>query len=299
MKRNKLIILAVLICLLGWIFYCFISYVKEDGNIEYNNRLYDLCLENEDYSTANEDVCNYIISNFNNYKKITFDTMTIFDEITKYINVQYLNFFIIIFVVAISLHSIIQILKNKIVINILNREKYIDFIKKLFFSAYKYAWVVPFTMLFLFFLCFIYAKHFDYSYRIFTGAELTFRYNMNTMMFIIGYIISLFFYNIFLINIGLITMRKNQNLVIVIIESFLIYLSVDLVIEIFFGQFLFKIITGSIYPISLFNQFNLVHFNNIWQPIGVELVLALVSAIVVYMLYSDKEKLIIDCEKNN
>ena len=56
---------------------------------------------------------------------------------------------------------------------------------------------------------------------------------------------------------------------------------------------------GNISPISLFNQFSLVYYNSVLQSIIVELGLVIVSTLIVYLMYKNKEKLIIDCEKNN
>ncbi len=299
MKKKLLIVSILLIPLLIWIFYCFLDYVNHDGTSNYNEVVYKNCIEESEYYATYPDKCDYIISNYNNPKKMTFDTMLIFYEITIKPNLQNLNLFIIVFAVAIALYYQNQLLKNKVVVNILNRTSHKNYIKKLLVESYKYAWLVPLVMLFLFILCFIYSGHFDSSYRNLFNVDDNFFYNMNIIVFMVEYMFSLALFNIFLINIGLIAMRKNHNLVVIIIESFLIYIGLDLVIEMFVGHFLSKIMNGNISPISLFNQFSLVYYNSVLQSIIVELGLVIVSTLIVYLMYKNKEKLIIDCEKNN
>ena len=112
--------------------------------------------------------------------------------------------------------------------------------------------------------------------------------------------LSIYMFTIFFINIGLIVARKNHSIIVVLIESFLVFLAIDVVIEIVIGTIIGNIIVGG--RISRFNILNVLYVNyasNYLDMILFPLILLILSFIILKLKYNNKEKFIIDIEKNN
>ena len=109
---------------------------------------------------------------------------------------------------------------------------------------------MPVTSIIMLLLSFLASGHFDYHYVQRTSGFIYFDYSMNFIIYYILILLYMVLISIFFINIGLIVLRKNHNLIVVLFEAFLIY------------------------------------------------ILALITFIIVILKYKNKEKFIIDCEKN-
>ena len=101
-------------------------------------------------------------------------------------------------------------------------------------------------------------------------------------------------------NFSLIVARKNHNFYIANILSYLLFIGTEAVLE-GLGDYIFYEffhIDSMIIFINMINVFNLNLGNGIialYLPLTIILI---VTSIIVYLKYRNKEKLIIDCEKN-
>ena len=101
-------------------------------------------------------------------------------------------------------------------------------------------------------------------------------------------------------NFSLIVARKNHNFYIANILSYLLFIGTEVVFE-GLGDYIFYEffhIDSMVIYINMLNIFNLNLGNGIialYLPLTIILI---VTSIIVYLKYRNKEKLIIDCEKN-
>lgn len=300
MKKRKNIIINILMISMLMILLCF-SFFKNtsDWNSIYKNQenIYNKCFE-IDYS--NNASCKYLIENHDNINALTADTISIFLSSLTSPSTSWINYILIIILIFPSLLSICQLFKSRAITNILNRQKYTDVIKHLLKDALKGIYIVIIPLIFLFIISYLYSGHFNYNYILYSGSYYSFYANINPILYIAFYFICISLFCIFLINIGLIIARKNHNIIIVLIESFLLFIAIDIFLELIFGVLLSNIIFGGFSSrINLVNILNIGYAQNIIEMIITPTILALGSFIVVIIKYKNKEALITDCEKNN
>jgi len=169
-------------------------------------------------------------------------------------------------------------------------------------NCYKPIIIFPVILLFLYLLCFIYSGHFDTSWAVQFeyNMYLSFWYKSNLILFLIIYFLSIFIYTISLLNIGLIISRKNHNLIVVTIESFLLFIAIDIIIELFFGIVLSRLLgNGFSSRLNILNFFNVGYATTILEMILYSTLFVIMTFIVLIIVYNNKEKFIIDIEKNN
>ena len=100
----------------------------------------------------------------------------------------------------------------------------------------------------------------------------------------------------------MIVARKNHNLYISIILSYLLYIGIEIFLEGLIGKILFLNIFKIDSMMLYFNIMNIFSLNLVkgypYTFIPLILILILTTLIVIKM-YKNKESLIIDCDKNN
>lgn len=206
---------------------------------------------------------------------------------------MYLNEFILIAIIVVgSSYYITKYLRNRIILNNITREKYKIIIKKLFFSAWKYAILISVMLVTIYFVIFLNVDKFY-----FTGTEYVgtiFENNIILLFFMI--IVKSFILSLFYININLIISRKEHNYILSVIKTYLLIVGIEIFLEIAFGNFidteydmLFNIINIYTYPYAEYGLTQVFILSGI----------LIVSFIPLYFSYRNKEKLIIDVEKND
>ena len=218
-------------------------------------------------------------------------------------NVRFLNLIACLILFVISIYNVNSIFKSRFALLMLKREKFSVFVIKLVKKMYRYVWFFPIVFLIIFCLCSINST-FDSTILINQGFSWGKKLMDNVPLFVITYLLNLLLYSAFYLNIALIVVRKQHNYFLAIIESFLVVI----VIQLFFDLVVSALIFGKIfnnYNLGLiFNIMNLFNFNVSEVKFGLIGLLSFsflcffVSSIVVFFMYKDKEKLIIDCEKN-
>ena len=118
------------------------------------------------------------------------------------------------------------------------------------------------------------------------------------ILFVFLYLINITIYSLSYINISLIVLRKQQNIIKAIILSVLVFVGIEVFLEIVVNGLIF----GLIFKSEIFNIMNLLIFNinyGVSKLLIFTISFFLLTFILVLILYKNKEKLIIDCEKNN
>ena len=302
--RNNLLIIIFL--LLGFVIAGRILFVNNKNitsEIKLIEKTKNYCINNIDTITQEEarktceNILNndYVIQNQNFYIKFA----------SSYLDViGYFNIIASLIIYIASIYKVINVFKDRVVISLLEREKYTHFIRKLIFKMYRYSWFWGAIILLIFGVCMINST-FDAKTPINSGMIWGESLMDNVFMFIFLYLLNIFIFTIFYLNIALIVIRKQHNYFLAVIESFLIVIGIELFLEIvvqsiFFGRILGNYDAGLVFNIMNLFSFNIKEYTHgLFSLFSFNCMCLLVSYIVIYIAYNNKEKLIVDCEKNN
>lgn len=299
LKKNKLAIVMIIVISII-ILFSVNSVLKDvEKSNAYRVQLIQQCEKNVENKSSDEGytkMCKEVIEN----KNIKIDFYTIFSELLVW-KIHYFNAIAFLIITIPTLFNICKILKNKHILNSLTRENYNSFIKKYLKTAYKYIWILPFIAIFAIFLIGINST-FSPEYSIkFSTVVWSKELISNPIIFIILYILNIIFYSFTFVNISLIIARKQHKYIPCVILSYIFYIGLELFLEIGLNMLVSNIIFKSDFGI-IFNIMNLFMFNDVFGVSTLLLfsfIVMLISFIFVYFMYKNKEKLIIDCEKNN
>ena len=213
--------------------------------------------------------------------------------------ITYITFFLITIPV---IYEVCNKFKNKEIIYELTRENYNTFKKKLFINSYKNSIIVPLSLIITFIILIIFTKDFNTSHFLEETLLNEFYTNVKSpYLYIITILIKSFLISIIYINISLIISRKRHNTYISALLSFLMFIAIELILQLLIGNVLLdKIfgINGISSSLSILNIFT-INLNNGYLSVYVPIIIILIlSFIILHIKYKDKEKLIIDCEKN-
>lgn len=215
---------------------------------------------------------------------------------------EYLNEFILIAVVVVgSSYYITKYLRNRIILNDITREKYKSIIKKIFFSAWKYALLVPLMLLIIYFIIFLNVDKFYFSEGIsdtlgFVGTI----FENNLVLLFLVILFKAFILSLIYININLIVSRKEHNYILSVIKTYLFIVGIELFFEIVIDNFVGKLLSfkyGFLFNIINIYTYSYVEYD--LTQVFILLGIFLVTFIPLFLIYRNKEKLIIDVEKND
>lgn len=296
LKKNVFMIVSFLILLLMLLYFS-ISFVNEKDEIDKKNeKNVQFCEENNYKETEYEDYCIRVLKNQN----IEIDFFTAYTNIVVTGLGKY-SFILFLFVVMPSLYGISKYLKNKIILYDVTRMKYEKIKNKLLIEAYKSALIIPLIILIGFVICYLISGNLDPTYSIKNSSSVWSESTLkNPFIFMPLYLINTFFHCIIYVNISLLIVRKYHNYFVAIILSFLSYIGIEAILEIGVNGILFTTILKSSAGI-IFNIMNFITFNDgcgIIPVLSVSGTILIISSILVWSKYTNKEKLIIDCEVN-
>ena len=214
--------------------------------------------------------------------------------------IYYITF---LFVTIPVIYNVCKVFKNKELIYEMTRQNYSDFKKKIFKEAYLKSLIIPLLLLIIFIITFIFCKGSAGNIYFEEFMEEGFLEKViSPFLYTFTILIRSFLISIIYINISLIVVRKNHNFYIASILSYLLFIGIEVVLEGVIGRILLNNIlkTNSmeIY-INILNMFNL-NFGKGYIMLYIPIIIILIlSFIILHIKYKNKEKLIIDCEKNN
>ena len=289
LKNNYLLIISFLI-LLSLLIMGYNKYVatKEDYVTYMQNYVDENCQNEEDFSKP---LCY-------EFK----DGVSADDYFYAFSEVMDNSFFSItlelsVFIVIPSLYFICKYLHSKVIKNDLTRMSYKKIKFKLFKEAYKSALLLPIITIIAIILCYICTGSFtsDINSAAWSAETLS-----KPFLFLTVYVLNMLFHSIIYVNICLCVARKNHNYFIALILSYLAIFGLEVFLEIFLGGIIFSVLLKT-RNTSLFSIINMITFNDtsgMFSVIGFSFMLALITTILVILLYKNKEKLVIDCETN-
>lgn len=241
------------------------------------------------------ELCKEVIEN----ESAEYDFYTVFADVLVW-RVQYIYYLAFLIVVIPTLYKICKILKNKSIINISTRESHKSFLKRFFKTAYQYIWILPLLSLIMM-LPLLINTTLNPSHSILNGTS---PWNSNIVyhpgLFVVSYLIYIAICSFIFINISLLVARFQQKFIPCVILSYIVYFAIEIFLEIVISIILFTKVLKSGFGI-LFNILNIFTFHDSYGVPALLLVsfsLAIISFGLVYLAYKNKEKLVIQCEKN-
>jgi hypothetical protein len=206
-----------------------------------------------------------------------------------------------ILIIMCSINRINIKLTNGYIKNELIRKKYSIYMLKEWLLSISHLLIIPLLFVFIFVVSFILTGNIDYK-----NSMLNFDPWVNPIFFnniilsIVIYFINFLLHGIFIINIGYIMTKKGKGYILSVISSFIVYLGLWLFSETFFGYFIMIGIFGK--P-ELHNYFSFTSLwgypliNNFMIFTLIQFSYALISSIIVYIIYKNKEEVIMANEK--
>ncbi len=208
-----------------------------------------------------------------------------------------LGFFLFLFVIVQSNKIVCHFFKNNCLKNYLTRQSYKKTIKELFLDAYKPALLFPLITIIAYIVCYFTTGTFNYG-NMWEESTMS-----NPALFMVVYLLKITIMSFFYVNIGLIVCKKNHDFIISVIKSYLLFIGIDLFLEVIVGTLILHIIFRSEFGLllnilsifTLYDNFN----NGLFYSVIIPLIFLIISTIILYRTYRNKENLIIECEKND
>lgn len=296
--KNNVIVLIFLV-FFGVIFLNadFLAIDEANKNMKYTNSMIDECEKIVKNSKNHDEInsCQEILQ----YQDVEVDFYTVLSDVLVW-RVQFVYYFAFLIVIIPSIYKVCKLLKGKYIINSSFRESYKDFFKRYLKTAYQYVWLLPVLSIILL-VPIMLNSSLNPEYSILFGTSI---WQTNTIsnpaLFFILYLVYMFLCSFLFINLALLVARKQQKFIPCVILSYIFYMAIEIFFEVVIRIFIFQRIFHSGFGI-LFNIINIFTFNDAYG-IGALLLLNLffvvLSFFFVWLAYKNKERLVIQCEKN-
>lgn len=252
-------------------------------------------IDNIDKIDDYETYCDQIKKNEN----LKVDTLTSFSNILIF-RLKFINPMAILLVLIPSLIEPIYILKNKYIINCNNRIGYKKFFISFVKTAYKYVWILPLTGILIYIPTLFYST-LSPQYQLINGYTF---WETNLIKypfaFIALYSLNLLMYSITFVNMGLICSKKKPRYLLSIIFTYIIYVLIQLFFELIINDYILISIFHTEFG-YIFNIMNMFIFSDqfgLTNLLIFSFIIMVISFFGLYFSYRNKEKFIIDIEKN-
>ena len=292
LKNNILIIVIMVIVSILLLNGGYKSLQEYKGYVNADQQLIKEC---EKEGTNQKEWCEEILKN----KDVELDFYTVFADALTW-QVQYIGYVAFLIVVIPTMIKVCKKLKYKQIINSNSRESYHSFLKKLLKTAYQYIWVLALLSLIMM-IPIMMNTSLNPEYAIIKSHGM-WQSNIiyHPVLFVISYVINVTLYSMIFVHIALLVVRKQQKTIPCILFSYVLYLA----IEIFLETVVRLIIIRGIFHSELGMIFNIINVFGMNDLYGVgtllllNLCMVLISFALVYLAYKNKEKFVIQCEKN-
>ncbi len=257
-KRNIAFIVVVII-FLAWGLYAAIECQTVWKQREYAYDYHVQQCENE-YKGVEEfqDRCQRLVENG---RPMRDDTISMFFDMIGRYTLRNLQMIGPLFIIVMAIWNFHKELKSGFYKNVLTRMDYKKYVKKSWLKSLKYIFFYPVFLIYIFLLAFLISGHFDiqatlqeYPGSLYINPE----YLEIFPIFMFVYIFNLMLHSIFWINMGFILTKKGKNILITLIASFLTYIAIFMIGEIFVGGFFLSLMLG------IHNAGQYMNLANIW-----------------------------------
>lgn len=292
LKNNILIIVIIVIVSIIFLNGGYKSLQEYKGYVNAEQQLIEEC---EREGTNQKEWCEEILKN----KDVKLDFYTVFADALTW-QVQYIGLVAFLIVVIPTMIKVCKKLKYKQIINSNSRESYHSFLKKLLKTAYQYIWVLALLSLIMM-IPIMMNTSLNPEYAIIKSHGM-WQSNIiyHPVLFVIAYLINVTLYSLIFIHIALLVARKQQKTIPCIIISYVLYLAIEIFLETVVKVIIFQRIFHSEFGM-IFNIINVFGMNDLYGVgtlLLLNLCMVLISFALVYLAYKNKEKFVIQCEKN-
>lgn len=292
LKNNILIIVIMVIVSILLLNGGYKSLQEYKGYVNADQQLIKEC---EKEGTNQKEWCEEILKN----KDVELDFYTVFADTLTW-QVQYIGYVAFLIVVIPTMIKVCKKLKYKQIINSNSRESYHSFLKKLLKTAYQYIWVLALLSLIMMIPIMMYTS-LNPEYAIINSHGM-WQSNIiyHPVLFVISYVINVTLYSMIFVHIALLVARKQQKTVPCIIISYVLYLAIEIFLETVVRLIIIRGIFHSEFGM-IFNIINVFGMNDLYGVgtlLLLNLCMVLISFALVYLAYKNKEKFVIQCEKN-
>ena len=292
LKNNILIIVIMVIVSIIFLNGGYKSLQEYKGYVNAEQQLIKEC---EKEGTNPKEWCEEILKN----KDVELDFYTVFADALTW-QVQYIGYVAFLIVVIPTMIKVCKKLKYKQIINSNSRESYHSFLKKLLKTAYQYIWVLALLSLIMM-IPIMMNTSLNPEYAIIKSHGM-WQSNIiyHPVLFVIAYLINVTLYSMIFVHIALLVARKQQKTIPCIIISYVLYLAIEIFLETVVKVIIFQRIFHSEFGM-IFNIINVFGMNDLYGVgtlLLLNLCMVLISFALVYLVYKNKEKFVIQCEKN-
>lgn len=200
-------------------------------------------------------------------------------------------------VITSSLYNISKKFKNQDIKNHLTRESYNKYIKKILLDSYKSVFIWPMITILLFMFSYIISNG---SFEIIdTNSSFSYEILSNPVAFMLSNLLNTIFMSFFWTNIALLIVPDTRNYIVSVLESIMIYFGIALTNTFFVILLISKILNKDVekyldfLDVYTYNNRELIPFNILCLSV------ALISGLLVYLKYKNKEKIIMKLERNS
>lgn len=200
-------------------------------------------------------------------------------------------------VITSSLYNISKKFKNQDIKNHLTRESYNKYIKEIFLDSYKSVFIWPMITILLFMFSYIISNG---SFEIIdTNSSFSYEILSNPVAFMLSNLLNTIFMSFFWTNIALLIVPDTRNYIVSVLESIMIYFGIALTNTFFVILLISKILNKDVekyldfLDVYTYHNRELIPFNILCLSI------ALISGLLVYLKYKNKEKIIMKLERNS
>lgn len=200
-------------------------------------------------------------------------------------------------VITSSLYNISKKFKNQDIKNHLTRESYNKYIKKILLDSYKSVFIWPMITILLFMFSYIISNG---SFEIIdTNSSFSYEILSKPVVFMLSNLLNTIFMSFFWTNIALLIVPDTRNYIVSVLESIMIYFGIALTNTFFVILLISKILNKDVekyldfLDVYTYNNRNLLSFNILCLSV------ALISGLLVYLKYKNKEKIIMKLERNS
>jgi hypothetical protein len=181
--------------------------------------------------------------------------------------------------------------------NLITRDNYFSILSKNYKRALINSTIIPLSIFSLFVICIFVAGGKIGSATNLYGWIVTVdeKYIEYIYVFLIVYFLNLLLHSIFYINIALFSIRKNYNIYVSILFSYITFLFVNVFFEVIIGSAILPKVFNIHNMADTFSLFNIWLYDNVISLsfyIIYSLLLVLLSLYVLYKWYSNKEKVL-------
>lgn len=200
-------------------------------------------------------------------------------------------------VITSSLYNISKKFKNQDIKNHLTRESYNKYIKKILLDSYKSVFIWPMITILLFIFSYIISNG---SFEIIdTNSSFSYEILSNPVAFMLSNLLNTIFMSFFWTNIALLIVPDTRNYIVSVLESIMIYFGIALTNTFFVILLISKILNKDVEKyLDFFDVYT--YYNRELVPFNILcLSVALISGLLVYLKYKNKEKIIMKLERNS